>query len=57
MRNNLFFLETSPHPLSDLTPPSPNGRGGKYSKKRVIERGITEKNISPLLRSGEGAGG
>jgi hypothetical protein len=26
-------------PLSDLTPPSPTGRGRKYGEKIVVERG------------------
>jgi hypothetical protein len=52
----MFFLQPLPAP-SNLTPPSPTGRGRKYSEKMVIERGLTEfiSFFSPSL-IGEGAG-
>jgi hypothetical protein len=33
---------TSPQPLSDLTPPSPTGRGRKYGEKIMVERGFSK---------------
>jgi hypothetical protein len=38
---------TSPQPLSDLTPPSPTGRGRKYGEKRMVEKGFLECNFLP----------
>jgi hypothetical protein len=53
----MYFFMTSPHPLFNLTPPSPTGRGEKFGEKIITERGFTEyKNVLPFSCRRRGGG-